>query len=181
MTAHWNRETVEDLTRRVAELKARIAEHEPVATTLKALWPVIDGYVQELRRVSTALATAESEDQKPHQAQWNSQMFMLISAFAIVEERLRLQASARYRLEAFLASASAGVKAAAFESASVGGGVESLMGDIPDLAKEDPELIRLLEVLSKRVERNKENLALIERALRDFVNRARIVFGGGRK
>lgn len=180
MTKHRDHEsTVEELARRGRELRERIGEHEPLATALEKLWAAIDGNLGELRKVSTALAGAAGAAGAPLLAQWNSQLFLLDSAFALVEERLLDQTSARNLITMRLELASAEVKAAKAEGDKLVGSVESLAAGIGPYAMVDTELIRLLDVLSKRVTRNKESLAHLERALVDFEKRARMVFRAG--
>jgi hypothetical protein len=180
MTKHPDREsTVEELTRRVRELREQIGEHEPLATALEKVWAAIDGYLGELRKVSTALAGAEA-DETPLLAQWTSQLFLLDSAFALVDERLLSQASARNRIATYLESASAELKGGKAKGDKLVVSVESLMADlVGHLPGGDAELIRLLDVLTKRVRANKESLAHLERALVDFDKRARMLFGAG--
>ena len=179
MTKHPDREsTVEELTRRVRELREQIGEHEPLATALEKVWAAIDGYLGELRKVSTALAGAEA-DEAPLLAQWTSQLFLLESAFALVDERLFSQASARNRITLRLELTSADLRAGKARGDELVGSVESLTADIGPYARGDAELIWLLDVLSKRVATNKESLAHLERALVAFEKRGRMLFGAG--
>jgi hypothetical protein len=76
-------------------------------------------------------------------------------------------------VELFLESATAELKAAKAQGDKVVRSVESLTADIGPYARGDAELIRLLDVLSKRVITSKESLAHLERALVDNALRSR--------
>ena len=178
MTKHGDHE-VDELTRRVRELRERIGEHEPRATALEKLWAAIDGYLGELRNLSTALAGAEGAAEAPLLAPWNSQLLLLDAAFALVEERLLDQTSARNLITLRLEAASAEMKAVKARGDELVGSVESLTADIGPCARADAELIGLLDVLSKRVTANKKSLGLLERAMVDFEKRARMLLGAG--
>jgi hypothetical protein len=75
--------------------------------------------------------------------------------------------------EALLESASAEAKAAKAEGDRVVESVAALKDELSRLAAEDVELIRLLDVLSKRLAASQESLGHLERALVEFVKRAK--------
>jgi hypothetical protein len=104
---------------------------------------------------------------------------LLDAAFALVEERLLDQTSARNLITLRLESASAEMKAVKARGDELVGSVESLTADIGPCARADAELIGLLDVLSKRVTANKKSLGLLERAMVDFEKRARMLLGAG--